>query len=122
MHPDDVVPTVFLSYASSEGDQALQVRVALEQRGIEVVMDVDFDPGQHVVINIGHAINSGIFVPLISTAYLDRRFTQLEVSAAVMTDRDGMFLPVLIEDAPAPATDHGRDVWTVLRGRTGSST
>ncbi len=118
MDPDDVAPVVFLSYASPERAQARQVRAALEQRGINVLMDVDFEPGQDVLISIGHAINSGVFLPLISTAYLDRPFTQLEVSAAVMLGQDSMFLPVLIESHPAPATDKGRNLWTILNGRT----
>lgn len=118
MHPDYAASTVFLSYASSDREQALQVRTAFQQRGIGVLMDLDFDPGEHVLINIGHAINSGVFIPLISTAYLDHRFTQLEASAAVMSDRDEMFLPLLIENRPAPATAPGRALWTVLRGRT----
>jgi thiamine-monophosphate kinase len=118
MDPGDAAPAVFLSYAGPERAQARQVRAALEQRGINVFMDVDFEPGEPVLINIGHAINSGVFLPLISTAYLDRPFTQDEVSAAVMTGEDSMFLPVLIEDRPAPATEKGRDLWTVLNGRT----
>jgi TIR domain len=118
MDPVDATPAVFLSYAGPERAQARQVREAREQRGIEVFMDVDFEPGQPVPISIGHAINSGVFLPLISTEYLDRPFTQLEVSAAVMADRDGMFLPVLIENRPAPATEKGRNLWTVLNGRT----
>lgn len=122
MHPDDAVPAVFLSYAGSERDRAREVRTALEQRGITVIMDIDFEPGQSVLTNIGHAINTSFFVPLISTEYLDRPFTELEVSAAVMTRRDDMFLPVLIENPPAPATEMGRDLWTVLRGRTFSLT
>ena len=84
MDPDDVVPAVFLSYAGPERAQARQVRAALEQRGINVLMDVDFEPGQHVLDSIGHAINSGVFLPLISAAYLDRPYTQLEVLAAIM--------------------------------------
>jgi len=118
MDPDDAAPAVFLSYAGPQRALALQVRAALEQRGIRVFMDLDFEPGRGVLVNIGHAINSGVFLPLISTEYLDRPFTELEVSAAVMTDPDGMFLPVLIEALPAPATEKGRDLWTVLNGRT----
>jgi thiamine-monophosphate kinase len=118
MHPDDSAPVVFLSYAGTERAQALRIRNALEQRGIRVSMDVDFEPGVHVLVNIGRALNSGVFLPLISTEYLDRPFTQLEVSAAVMTGLDSAFLPVLIENSPAPATQQGRDLWTVLRGRT----
>jgi thiamine-monophosphate kinase len=118
MDSDDVAPTVFLSYAGPERAAARQVRAALEQRGIVVLMDLDFEPGQFVPISIGHAINTGVFLPLISTEYLDRPFTQLEVSAALMTGRDSTFLPVLIEDRPAPATESGRNLWTVLAGRT----
>ncbi len=54
-------------------------------------MDIDFDPGVSVLINIGHSLSSGLFLPLISTEYLDRPFTQLEVSAAVMTGLDSRF-------------------------------
>ncbi len=118
MDPDDVTPAVFLSYAGPERQQAREVRTALEQRGIRVLMDVDFEPGQDALVSIGHAISSGVFLPLISTAYLDRPFTQLEVSAAVMTGQDNMFLPILIENAPAPVTEKGRNLWTVLNGRT----
>jgi thiamine-monophosphate kinase len=118
MNPDDVAAAVFLSYAGSERARARQIRAALEQRGIRVFMDVDFEPGEPVLINIGHAINSGVFMALISTEYLDHRFTQLEVSAAVMTGEDGMFLPVLIENRPVPATEKGQSLWTVLGGRT----
>ena len=118
MDPDDAAAAVFLSYAGPERAWARQVRAALEERGIKVFMDLDFEPGEPVLNNIGHAINSGVFLALISTEYLDRRFTQLEVSAAVMTGQDGMFLPVLIEERPAPATEKGRNLWTILTGRT----
>src|SRR5260370_13858572 len=114
----DTQQSVYLSYASQERANAQKVRVALKQRGINVLMDVDFEPGEPVLINIGHAINSGVFLPLISTAYLDRPFTQDEVSAAVMTCENSMFLPVLIENLPAPTTDNDRHLWTVLSGRT----
>jgi len=123
MDPGDAAPAVFVSYAGSERAQALAVKTALERRGITVFMDVDFEPGRDALTNIGHAINLGVFLPLISTAYLDRRYTRLEVSAAIMNeDDDGMFLPVLIEDHPAPATDNGRNLWTVVKGRTYSRT
>jgi thiamine-monophosphate kinase len=118
MDPENAAPTVFLSYAGPERAQAQRVKNALEQRGIKVIMDVDFDPGVPVLINIGHAVRAGLFLPLISTQYLDRPFTQLEVSAAVMTGQDSRLLPVLIEEAPAPATEAGQDLWTVLNGQT----
>jgi thiamine-monophosphate kinase len=118
MHPGDAAPAVFLSYAVSERAQALQVKAALEQRGISVFMNVDSEPGRDVPINVGHAMNSGVFLPLISKGYLDRQFSEMEVSAAVMTGEEGSFLPVLIENSPVPATDSGRELWTVLRGRT----
>ena len=118
MDPENAAPTVFLSYAGPERAQAQRVKNALEQRGIKVIMDVDFDPGVPVLINIGHAVRSGLFLPLISTQYLDRPFTQLEVSAAVMTGQDSRLLPVLIEERPAPATEAGQDLWTVLNGQT----
>jgi hypothetical protein len=84
MVPGDAAPAVFLSYAGSERAQALQVKIALERRGVTVFMDVNFEPGRDVLVNIGHAINSGVFLPLISAEYLDRPFTEMEVSAAVM--------------------------------------
>ena len=118
MEPNDIAPTVFLSYAGPERDRASQVSAALRDRGINVIMDLDFEPGVPVPINIGYAINSGVFLALISTEYLDRPFTQLEVSAALMTGEDGMFLPVVVENPPAPATEKGRSLWTVLNGRT----
>jgi thiamine-monophosphate kinase len=118
MHPDDAVPAVFLSYASSDRDQALRVRAAFQQRGIRVLMDIDFVLGALAPISIGHAINSSVFVPLISTGYLDHRFTQLEASSAIMSDRDDMILPILLDDRPAPATNQGRALWTILRSRT----
>lgn len=118
MHPDDATPAVFLSYASSDRDQAHLVRAAFERRGLRVLMDVDFVPGDLAAISIGHAINSGVFVALITTAYLDHRFTQQEASAAIMSDRDDMILPILMEGDPAPATDQGQALWTILRGRT----
>ena len=118
MHPDDAAPAIFLSYARPDRDQALRVRAAFEQRGLSVLMDVDFIPGRLAAISMGHAINSSVFVALISTAYLERRFTQEEASAAIMGDRSDMILPVLLERRPAPATDPGRALWTVLRGRT----
>lgn len=118
MDPDDATPAIFLSYASSDREQALRVRDAFRQRGLSVLMDVDFAPGQLAPITIGHAINSSVFVALISTAYLDGRFTQEEASAAIMGDRSDMILPVLIEGSPVPSTDPGRALWTVLRSRT----
>jgi thiamine-monophosphate kinase len=61
MHPDDAAPTVFLSYASSNREQALQVRTAFQQRGIRVLMDVDFDRGeQHDWISGGMVQASGV--------------------------------------------------------------
>jgi thiamin-phosphate kinase len=122
MHPGDAAPAVFLSYAVSERAQALQVKAALEQRGISVFMNVDSEPGRDAPINVGHAMNSGLFLPLISKGYLDRQLSEMEVSAAVMTGEEGSFLPVLIENGPVPATDSGRELWTVLRGRTYSVT
>jgi thiamine-monophosphate kinase len=122
MDPGDAVPAVFLSYAGSERAQALQVKAALERRGINVFMDIDFEPGRDGLINIGHAINSGVFLPLISAAYLDRQFSEMEVSVAVMSGEEGSFLPVLIESSPVPATANGRELWTVLKGRTYSIT
>lgn len=122
MHPGDAAPAVFLSYAVSERAQALQVKAALEHRGISVVMNVDSETGRDAPINVGYAMNSGVFLPLISKRYLDRQFSEMEVSAAVMTGEEGSFLPVLIENSPVPATDSGRELWTVLRGRTYSIT
>src|SRR5260370_42151257 len=110
----DTQQSVYLSYASQERANAQKVRVALKQRGINVLMDVDFEPGEPVLINIGHAINSGVFLPLISTAYLDRPFTQDEVSAAAMTGENSRVLPGLVEKPPAPTTAKGRDLGKVL--------
>jgi hypothetical protein len=37
------------------------VRTALEQRGISVIMEVDFEPGEPVLAGIGHAIDTVSF-------------------------------------------------------------
>jgi thiamine-monophosphate kinase len=107
----------FLSYAGSEREQALEVKAALEQRDIEVLMDSGFEAGQSVLVNIGDAINAGVVVALITTEYLDRKFTEIEVSA-VVSSRDGKFVPVVIGGAPRPRTQRGANLWTVLAGRT----
>jgi hypothetical protein len=74
MDQHDPAVTVFLSYAGSEREQALQVRKAMEDRGIRVRMDSNFEAGQSVLVNIGASIiNSGVVVALLSTDYLDRK-------------------------------------------------
>ena len=95
--------TAFISYAGPEREQALRVKEALERRDIRVLMDTGFEAGQSVLVNIGGAINEGVVVALISSEYLDRKFTEIEVSA-VVTSPDGKFLPVVIDGPPRPAT------------------
>jgi thiamine-monophosphate kinase len=95
----------------------LQVKAALERRGIRVLMDSGFEAGQSVLVNIGNAINAGVVVALLSAEYLDRKFTGIEVSAAI-TSRDGKFIPVVIGDLPLPRTERGSNLWTVLGGTT----
>jgi thiamine-monophosphate kinase len=109
--------TVFLSYAGSEREQALQIRDAIEERGIRVRLDSSFEAGQSVLVNIGASINSGVVVALVSADYLDRKFTEIEVSAA-MTSDGSSFLPVVLGDAPRPRTEQGKSLWTVLGGRS----
>jgi thiamine-monophosphate kinase len=109
--------TAFISYAGPEREQALRVKEALERRDIRVLMDTGFEAGQSVLVNIGGAINEGVVVALISSEYLDRKFTEIEVSA-VMTSPDGKFLPVVIDGPPRPATERGANLWTALGGRT----
>ena len=117
MDQHDPAVTVFLSYAGSEREQALQVRKAIEERGIRVRMDSNFEAGQSVLVNIGASINLGVVVALISADYLDRKFTEIEVSAAI-TSEGGRFLPVVLGDAPRPRTAQGVNLWTVLGGRS----
>ena len=99
--------TAFISYAGSEREQALEVKAALEQRDIEVLMDSGFETGQSVLVNIGDAINAGVVVALITTEYLDGKFTEIEVSA-VVSSRDGKFVPVVIGGTPRPRTKRGQ--------------
>jgi thiamine-monophosphate kinase len=118
MDQRDPAVTVFLSYAGSEREQALQVRNAMEERGIRVRMDSNFEAGQSVLVNIGASIiNSRVVVALISTEYLDRKFTEIEVSAAI-TSEGGRLLPVVLGDVPQPRTTQGVNLWTVLGGRS----
>jgi thiamine-monophosphate kinase len=109
--------TVFLSYAGPERDQALRVRDALNQRGVRIVMDSNFESGESILVNIGNAINSGVVLGLISKEYLDRRYTEIEASAA-MASPAGIFIPVIIGDVPEPATQRGKNLWAVLRARS----
>ena len=113
------VPVVFLSYAGPQRPEAQQIRGALEQRGITVIMDSNFAIGEAIVVNIGNAtIKSDVVVALLSSEYLDREWTELEVSTAI-ANSDVKFLPLLPEGArPAPSTDHGQSLWSVLRGRS----
>jgi len=111
--------SVFLSYAGSERAQALQVRRELELRGFRVLMDDNFfEPGYSVLVNMGRAVESAdIVLPVVSAEYLDRPFTEIEISA-VMTMPGGVIVPVVIGPEPVARTDAGRQLWIVLRGRS----
>lgn len=113
------VPVAFLSYAGSQRPEAHRIRGALEQRGIAVIMDANFPIGEAILVNIGNAaLSSDVVVALISSEYLDRHWTEVEVSTAIATS-DVRFLPLLHEGAqPAPSTDRGRSIWGVLSARS----
>jgi thiamine-monophosphate kinase len=109
---------VFLSYAGSERSSARWLRSELQRRGIAVIMDDLFEPGSSIVANIGEAIQQAVLVlALVSADYLDRQFTEIELSA-VMANPEGNLFPVVIGDPPRPVTERGTHLWTVLRGRT----
>jgi thiamine-monophosphate kinase len=110
--------SVFLSYAGPERDQAKLVQAELSRRGLEVWMDDSFEPGTSIIVNVGSFIErASIVVGIISEAYLDRHFTEIEVSA-VMANPESRFLPVVIGGEPVPRTSRGVGLWTVLRGRS----
>lgn len=111
-------PSVFLSYAGSEREQAVLIRDELTARGINVTMDDSFDPGTSVLVNVGNTLErTSLVLGVVSEAYLDRHFTEIEISAA-MASPQGRFLPVIIGGEPVPKTQQGMGLWAVLRGRS----
>jgi len=111
-------PVVFLSYAGAARPAALQIRAALENRGIRVKMDATFRVGDSIIVNIGDAADSDATVALITSDYLDRRYTEIEVSTAI-ANSGASFLPVVLEgQQPTPSTPRGKSLWRVLRART----
>jgi thiamine-monophosphate kinase len=118
MNPGDPMPVVFLSYAGSARAEALEISAALEQRGIQVKMDATFRVGESIIVNIGEAADCDATIALITSDYLDRRYTEIEVSTAI-ANADASFLPVVLEgQQPAPTTPRGKSLWRVLRART----
>jgi thiamin-phosphate kinase len=112
------VPVVFLSYASSARAEALQIRDALERRGFQVRMDVTFRVGESILVNIGDAAGADVTIAIVTSDYLDRKYTEIEVSTAIAND-EASFLPVLLKGPkPAPSTGRGRSLWRVLAART----
>jgi thiamine-monophosphate kinase len=115
---DDPDTHVFISYAGPERDQALRVRTELADRGLHVSMDDAFEPGTSVLVNFGLFLQEPtVVVALITAQYLDRHFTEIEVSS-VLANPDGMLVPVLAGPLPEPITERGRGLWSVIRGRS----
>ena len=117
MNPGDAMPVVFLSYAGSQREQAHAIKAGLEQRGIRVVIDANFESGESILVNIGEAIGSDVVVALMSSDYLDRKYTQIEISAAIANDVKVVQLQ-LEGHTVRPATERGRNLWRVLHART----
>lgn len=108
----------FISYAGPEREAALRVRQELARRGVSVSMDDAFDPGTSVMVNVGLLLERPtVVIALISDAYLDRHFTEIEISA-VMADPQGLFVPIMIGTQPSPRSRRGRGLWSVVRGRS----
>ncbi|WP_084461030.1 AIR synthase related protein [Nocardia kruczakiae] len=111
-------PQVFLSYAGSERSRAMAVRAELTSRGIDVIMDDEFEPGRSVMVNIGRALHRAtVVLALVSSQYLDRHFTEIEVSTT-LANRDSNLIPIVIGADPEPETDAGKDLLRVIKGRT----
>src|SRR5690348_10266430 len=102
MHPDDAAPAIFLSYASSDRDQALLVRAAFEQRGLRVLMDVDFIPGQLAPITIAAAAQ---LEALLISGFLDGHgdwYGELRRQHAVMLLLDDLYAGAKQLTCPSP--------------------
>lgn len=118
MNRGSSVPVVFLSYAGTARPEALQIRAALEERGFRVKMDATFRVGESIIVNIGDAADSDATIALVTSDYLDRRYTEIEVSTAI-ANSDASFLPVVLEgQQPTPSTPRGKSLWRVLGART----
>lgn len=111
-------PVIFLSYAGTARPEALQIKAALEQRGIQVKMDNTFRVGESIIVNIGDAADSDATIALITSDYLDRDYTEIEVSTAIANVGTSV-LPVVLEgQQPKPSTPRGKSLWRVLHART----
>jgi thiamin-phosphate kinase len=111
-------PCVFLSYAGPQREYAAHVRDQLKSHGIRIVMDDAFDVGESVTVNVGRfAGQVSAVVALITDEYVDRHFTEIEVSTA-LANPTSRFVPVVVGGDPHPKTSRGRALWAVLRGRS----
>lgn len=116
--PDFKLDSVFLSYASEDREDALRVKQAFDEAGVDVWFDQSAlesgdDYRRKVETNIE---NCSCFVPLISrhTATLEKRFFRREWSKAIHEAEEfppgyPFIQPILLDDTPLDSSGIPRE-------------
>lgn len=107
--PDFKLDSVFLSYASEDREDALRVKQAFDEAGVDVWFDqIALESGDDYRRKVETNIeNCSCFVPLISrhTATLEKRFFRREWSKAIHEAEEyppgyPFIQPILLDDTP----------------------
>ncbi len=110
--------SAFLSYAGPDRIRALWLASELKKRDVQVVMDINFRPGESIVINISRGLSgSDVVVALITSDYISRHFTEMELSLVLATPT-GKFIPIILGDPPTPSDERSSALWKLIESRT----
>jgi hypothetical protein len=107
---------VFLSYGRKDRPYAERLEASLIERGVKVWWDVRLRPGA----GFSHAIAGAIdrcraFVPVLSPAYVEGKWTRRELSRAARLGKP--ILPLLLERGDVPIEVEGLQYEKVLGGQ-----
>ena len=103
-------PYIFISYAHKDTDTVLPIIESLIASGFRVWYDAGIEKGSHWNDNIAnHLENCTIFIPLISKAFCESKYCQMELHHACVKDKDP--LPIYLENVDLSAVSRGNDMW-----------
>jgi hypothetical protein len=102
--PETPPPDFFISYTSKDREVAVWIAWQLEANGYTVaIQEWDFRPGHNFVVMMDRASRCRHTIAVLSSAYLEAKFTQPEWARAFQGDPSGMsrkLIPVRVEECP----------------------
>ena len=103
-------PYIFISYAHRDNDTVLPILESLTASGFRVWYDAGIEKGSHWNDNIAdHLENCTVFIPIISKAFCESRYCQMELHHACATNK--VPLPIYLYDVDLSAVSRGNNMW-----------